>query len=468
MNSVPPKPKQNHADSVCEHLSTPVAEHAKVVVCGGGPAGISAAIAAARTQKFLGLPPDVRLIETHGQLGGVWTSGLLCWILDAENKLGLMREIRTSLEAYRLSHDGRPTTRPGQLYDVEHMLEQMCLQAGVRVRLHTRVVAAHRQQGALKHIVTESKSGRQAFAAECFVDCTGDGDLAAQAGCAYNMGRAEPGGDMKYACQPMTLMAMVTGIDRIKAARFYDRHRFNSLDLKQALLAEFQRAGVTPSYTHPTLFEVYPDLYAIMANHEYGYDSLDAQQITDATLAARQEINTLIDALRSLGGAWQNLRLVTTAAQIGIRESRRPKGLYEISLEDIAKGRRHPDAVCECRFNIDVHATSPTEGSNLEQIPITRTLPYDIPYRALVTRDVSHLLLAGRCISGDFYAHSSYRVTGNAVPMGEAAGCAAAIAAYKRCPPHCLDYVNDVQPVLKQLSDQYAHKSSAKPTTVVV
>ena len=210
-----------------EPLRTPVAETAAVVVCGAGPAGVAAAVAAGRAQQKLGLAPDVRLIEAHGQLGGVWTSGLLSWILDGQNKVGLMPEILASAEDYRRRHGGRPSDLSGRLYDPEHMkrlLERLCLDAGVRLRLHTTVAAADVRHGRLHHVVTQSKSGRHAFAGSCFVDCTGDGDLAAYAGCAYDFGLD---GDRQHpatAAQPMTLMALVTGIDTHHARPFYDRH----------------------------------------------------------------------------------------------------------------------------------------------------------------------------------------------------------------------------------------------------
>lgn len=441
---------------VPEHLTTPLAERVGVVVCGGGPAGVAAATAAARTQSHLGIEPNVRLIETHGQLGGVWTTGLLSWILDARNKGGLMRQILDRVEKYRVRMGGRPCLGGGQLYDVEHMkllLEEMCVEAGVRVRLHTRVVAAIQRDGKLTHIVTESKSGREAFAGDCFIDCTGDGDLAAQAGCRYDIGILRRNVIKSPSCQPMTLMAMITGVDTDAVKPFYDRKSYTKLEVKEALRSEFKRAGIEPSYGHPTLFEIYPNLFSLMTNHVYDRDCFDAQDITDATLEARQEIHKLVDALRSLGGPWRNTRVVVTASQLGIRESRRPEGLYRIRLEDIVAGRRHPDAVCECSFGIDVHSTSSKSSRSVEKPPVPDMRPYDIPYRALVARDVDRLMMAGRCISGDFYAHASYRVTGNATAMGEAAGCAAALASAWGRSPHELNYSQDVRPIQRSVFD---------------
>lgn len=440
------------ARCVKEDLRTPVIERAAVVVCGAGPAGIAAAISAARAQRALGLSPDVRLIEAHGQLGGVWTSGLLSWVLDANNKSGLLIEIMQAAEKYRTEHGGRIGPTWGRLYDPEHMkmlIETLCVDAGVRIRLHTSVVAAETVDRRLTRIVTESKSGREAFEAGCFIDCTGDGDLAARAGCAFEFGQPDPANPGKVMRQPMTLLGIVTGVDAEQIARFSDRTRYSSPEVKTAVAEEFRLAGVTPSNTSSIFLPIYPDLYGLGANHEYGRDPHNAQDVTDATIAARRELHRLVDALRSLGSPWSNLRLVMTGEQIGIRESRRIAGRYRITLEDLATGRRHDDAVCECTFPIDVHAIAPNAsgGGDYEPKPVSKTKPYDIPYRALVARDVEGLLMAGRCISGDFYAHASYRVTGNSVPTGEAAGCAAAIAAARGVLPADLEYVQDVRPL---------------------
>ena len=401
----------------------PIVEDAQVVVCGSGPAGAAAAIAAARAGA------RTRLLEANGCLGGVWTAGLLSWILDSGDKTGLMKEILAELEARKAS--ARYGGSVG--YDVEKMkrlLEDLCLRAGVRVRLHTRVVAAAKDDaGRVTHAVTESKSGRQAWAGAVFVDATGDGDLAAFAGCGFDYGRKGTG-----AAQPMSLICLLTGLDPEGVAPFVRglAEPAGERNPKARLKAEMRKAGVEPSYASPTLFYLrHGGLFCLMANHEYGACGFNADDLTAATLRSRAEIHKLVDALNALGGPWKDAHIVATAEHIGVREGRRIHGLYTVSDHDLIHGARHPDAVCRCHFPVDVHSTDPkaTKGIQRERV---RAKPYDIPYRALVARGVRGLLLAGRCISGSFIAHSSYRVTGDAVALGEAAGAAAALAATTR------------------------------------
>lgn len=381
-----------------------------VIVCGGGPAGFAAAVTAARRGA------KTQLIETNGCLGGIWTAGLMTYIIDYRNKDGVLRELMNTLD--RRGARGERST-----YDIEKMkfvLEEMCLDAGVDVRLHTRVAAAVTNLGRLETILTESKSGREAWGAEWFVDCTGDGDVAALAGCGYDLGREENG-----EVQPMSMVAMLTGLDAADMAPFTGLGEKPGLERKRRLLEAFRHAGVEPSYGRPTLFQLYDDLYLLMANHEYQVSALDADAVSAATIRGRREINQLTDALKASGGVWRNLKLVATSEHIGVRESRRIHGRYRISVNDIKEGKRHPDAVCRCAFGVDVHSTNPASSKELGDEGVS-VKEYDIPLRALTAKDVDGLLMAGRCISGDFYAHASYRVTGDAVAMGEAAGACAA------------------------------------------
>ena len=399
--------------------NVPIAERADVVVCGGGPAGVAAAIAAARAGA------KTQLLEVGGCLGGVWTAGLLSWILDSANKAGLMQELLAQLKQRGASANYGSSVG----YDVEQMklvLEQMCLGAGVRIRLHTRVVAAVRDDAnRLSFVITESKSGREAWSGSVFVDATGDGDLAAWAGCGFDYGRQHSG-----EAQPLSMIALLVGLDPKEMASFVRglAEPQGEQDPKGRLLEEMRLAGVEPSYAKPTLFYIREGLFCLMANHEYGVSATDATQITAATLRARAEVHRLVDALRSLGGVWKHVQIVATPEHIGVREGRRIHGLYQVTTDDLVSGARHDDPVCRVTFGVDVHSTDPGKDKGIMQEGV-RARPYDIPYRALIARDVQGLLMAGRSISGDFLAHSSYRVTGNAVATGEAAGAGAAIAA---------------------------------------
>ncbi|MCK5804583.1 MAG: FAD-dependent oxidoreductase [Lentisphaeria bacterium] len=384
-----------------------------VLVCGGGPAGVAAAIAAARAGAKTGL------VERTGCLGGIWTAGLLAYFLDINNKDGLMAEIVQTLEQReaRGRHlDG--TFNPS--FDVEEvklLLDELVLGAGVKALLDTRVASTLvDDSGRLTHAVVESKSGRHAICARTFIDCTGDGDLAARAGCGFDLGHPETG-----ATQPMSLVGLVGGITRETVRSFYRAGSDLWGEPKERLRLEMERGSHSPSYARPSLFPIRDDLFLLMANHEYGVSGIDADQLSEATFRARGELNRLVCGLRSLGGVWRNLRLLASANHIGVREGRRIHGRYTVTVDDMVQGIRHEDAACTATFGIDVHSTNPSSTKGIEKHAY-RVKPYDIPLRALIARDVDGLMMAGRCISGDFLAHSSYRVTGNAVAMGEAAG----------------------------------------------
>ena len=410
----------------------PVAGRSDVLVVGAGPAGIGAALAAARAGA------KTQLIETAGCLGGVWTAGMLTKIIDGGRKTGIMQEILQAMAA-RGSDVARKTK--GEIYDPELMklvLEEMCVEAGVKIRLHTHLVGAVTdRRNRLVAVVTESKSGRQAWAADRFIDCSGDGDLAAQAGCRFDVGL-----NANCECQPMSLMALLTGLNADEVAPFV---REIAGEGAKAALNKFMRdAGIRPSYSAPTLRLLHSGIFSLMTNHEYGVPAYDAGQITDATIRARREVHRIVADLRKIGGPWKHLAVVATAEQIGVREGRRVRGRYTVTADDIVAGRKHADAACRVNFGFDLHnVRSDVEGPWKDEIAAEAARyrkagakPYDIPIGALIAADVDGLMIAGRCISGDSFAHSSYRVTGNAVPMGESAGLLSAASLRQGRLPH--------------------------------
>jgi hypothetical protein len=397
----------------------PIVKETDVIVCGGGPAGFAAALSSARAGA------KTTLIEVHGCLGGVWTASLLSNIIDSKGKSGIMQELIDRLN----STDAQYTATK---YDAELMkltLEQMCKEAGVDVRLHTRVTAAYIDKNdKIECIATESFSGREAWKAKVFIDTTGNGELAARAGCQFDVG--EPGTGRT---QPMSLMVILSGLnenDLVQAGYIKGPGKDGSPSEsgKRKLHAEILKLGIDASYSMPSFFSIRPDMVALMVNHQYGVSALDAGAVTQATIEARNEVNKIVDTLRNSGGMWSKMRIVTTAAQIGIREGRRIHGLYMLTKEDLMRGATFEDGVCTVNFVVDIHSLVKGEGGGYGSGGV-KMKPYQIPLRSLISKDVKNLMMAGRCISGDFYAHASYRVTGNAVPMGEAAGKVSAMAA---------------------------------------
>ena len=384
-----------------------VVNQADVVVCGGGPAGIAASIAAARKGA------KTVLLEAAGNLGGIWTSGLLPHVMGYCEQDGLITEIKESFQKAVDVNPEVPKTLPSP-EAIKLIVERMCLDAGVEIFLYSKVCNVQKEGDSITHVIVESPDGRRAFGGKMFIDCTGNGDLGAQAGCGYDVGREEDG-----VVQPLSLIALVTGLDYNDVKDFVS----GSEEAYNRLHDEFVKCGIEPSYSRTSMIRVSDDVYLYAGNHQYNVPCTDTVGMTRATIEARAEIHNQINALRSVDKRWRNVKIVATASQIGIRDGRRLHGLYTMRLDDLKNGRVFPDAVCKVKFGVDVHALSSDSNRGLTGISKANPVkPYDIPLRALISSDCDNLLMAGRCISGDFYAHASYRVTGISVPCGEAAG----------------------------------------------
>ena len=406
-----------------------VADDCDLVVAGGGPAGFAAAVTAARLGK------RVRLLEAHGALGGIWTTGLLSCIIDF-GRADLSKEIIRRLDARDARKPRKKTMLDSNfVYEPEAMkvvLEDIAVESGVKFTYHSPVVAAYRDASGrnLAAVVTESKSGRQAWRAKAYMDCTGDGDLGALAGCGYDAGGVTPDAP----AQPASLVAVVTLADETRIRPFIvnDPSVFGAdgrpvANPKTRLFAELKAAGLEPSYALPTLFRINRNLFAVMANQEYGLRVDDAEGITAATVRARRESFDIVAALvKRDPRAWEGLRVVATAEQIGHRTARRIHGRYTMTGDDVYEGRKFTDWVAESSFGVDIHAVTRQEN---RKSPIYSSVAphaarkpgtvYQIPLRACRAKDLDNLYMAGRCISGDFVAQASYRVTGPAVQMGE-------------------------------------------------
>ena len=431
-------------DSVKEpSRQTPIARRCDVLVCGGGPAGVSAAIAAARAGA------SVQILECHGCLGGVWTSGMLSYVIDAD-KPGFNTELIRRLDDANTQYGHvplRPQSWLSYMYDVETMkwvLETLVTELRIGVQIHTRVVgvdvdSANRICG----VITESKSGRQAWKADVVIDTTGDGDVGALAGCEFEIG--ENADAENCPCQPMSLLGVISAPPEL--IKPFTRTGSSDGKHKDRFRAEIERGGYKPSYTKPTIFHMGGSIASVMMNHEYGVRPDDAAAITAATFRARNELNKIVRGLQTLP-EWKDLRLVTTSEQIGVRDGRRLKGRERVTKADVIAGKKSVERVCTSGFCVDIHALKKSDGGYGNRG--IKAKPFDIPLGAMIAANIDNLMMAGRCISGDFVAHSSYRVTGNAVAMGEYAGVAAAIASKTNAPPHQVAY-NDVNEKVKAI-----------------
>lgn len=430
-----PLAESSPSSAVRRHVRTGATRKFDIVVAGGGPAGCAAALAARR------MGASVALLEQHPCFGGVWTMGTLAILIDSHNKTGLMREITTKLRKDQHLHDFYHDPDK-KVYNVEAMkllLDDLLGDCGAHLRLHTFVEGVEkRDDGRLAAVITSSKSGIEAWEADVFLDCTGDGDLGALAGCPFHMGRESDGHR-----QPGTTYGLVGGWE-------------GSFPTRDELMAVFAKAGKELPYQGIYVFvqDGMRNMGYLMPSHVYGLDPTDADSLTRCEIEGRRQVRYVVDVLRQHGGAkFRDFFLATTAPAIGIREGRRIVGRYYLTIDDLGQGRQFPDSICDVEMPVDIHHVTKAIGTGLDNV---WTKPYQIPFRCLQPQGCPNLLTAGRCISGSFLAHGSYRVTGDSVPTGEAAGLAAALAVEKGIAPSELDGT-EVRTKVDGFRDQSAH-----------
>lgn len=391
-----------------EHLKTPVMGEYDLIVVGGGPAGIGAAITAGRK----GL--KTLLIERYGFLGGTWTAGLVNPFFDTENKTGLVKELTDDLKRQNAFGWFWDIT-----YDFESMkrlLDRKVRDAGVQVLFHTEFETAVVEENTVKGVIVHNKGGRMAFLGKYVLDCTGDGDVAVSAGAEYIFGN-ENGG----VPQAMTTMFLISGIE-LKQTKPDELYKL----MKQA--CEEHDTGYDIDFDKPyAIWLPIPGMAVVQLVQIRGKNGTDPFSLSEAEFAGRDRVYETFDFFKKYIPAFQNAYLVQTAPQIGVRETRHILGEYYLTNQDIVSGAEFEDHLgFYVTFNSDVH----DESFEQKCMP---TKPYQIPLRCLIPKGIKGLLTAGRCISGSFYAHASYRVTGNCVAMGEGAALAVEKAIRQQC-----------------------------------
>ena len=414
----------------------PVVRDVDVLVAGGGPAGVAAAIAAARGGA------KTLLVEAAGMFGGMWTLGMQLHATCFHDKQqvivgGIPREIIRRLEAEGAAENPEEKVRanPGCYwvgFDPEMMkciLDDMITGAGVEPLLHTICVGAVVEEQAVRGVIVESKSGRAVLRAKVVIDCTGDADIAFFAGAPTLKGREDG------RCQPVTTTFVLGGVDRERMVQFRqaDPGALKELEREARARGELTLPKSISYLGAPTLW---PGISYHNVTRVLDVDCTRAEDLTRAEIEGRRQVREVVAFYRRYIPGFEDCRLLAIAPGIGLRESRRIVGEYTLTAEDVVEARKFPDAVARHHYYIDVH--NPL-GDGLEGGDTGRRCPpagshYEIPYRCLVPREVEQLLVAGRCISATRDALGSLRTTVCCAQLGEAAGAAAASAVRQGIP----------------------------------
>ncbi|HYF76975.1 MAG TPA: FAD-dependent oxidoreductase [Symbiobacteriaceae bacterium] len=426
-----------------------------VLVCGGGPAGVMAAVAAARQGARVGL------VERYGFLGGMATSALVLPLMTfhatpAEQVItGLPQELIDRVMAMGGSPGHLPdpvgfcgSITPADPESLKLAYQELLLEAGVTLHLHAWLLRAEAGGGVVRSVTVGSKDGERSLAASCYIDATGDGDLAALAGAPFDLGR--PGDGLT---QPMTMMFRVSGIDwapigAYAAAHPGDFHETSRLDGLASLPApavsgffslveKARAAGDFPiDRDRVLLFGTgRPGEAIVNMTRIPRQNALTSSGLTAGEVEGRRQVQMVLRFLQKYVPGCKALALVQTGAQVGVRETRRVIGDYTLTGIDVVTGRAFADSVARGAFPIDIH--SPT-GGELVAPHMAPGTSYDIPFGCLLPRGMQNLLVAGRCFSADHEALASARVSATAMALGQAAGTAAALAVARSVPPRQL------------------------------
>jgi len=412
-----------------------------VLVCGGGPAGIATALMAARVGR------KTLLVERYGRLGGMAVQAMVG---------PLMGNVRSAVVDEILQHIG------GRRVDYEFIdlkYAELLQKAGCQILLHAWIAEPLLDGKRVIGARLLTKQGMMDVKARVTVDATGDGDVAFGAGAEFDQGRgAGPNWAADGLLQPMTIMFRVSGVNHAetmeaqrgrKAFRFPGGRTWNQLCKDANARGELPpTVGMVRTYTSRR-----DDERVINATQVNRVDGTKVADLTQAELEGRRQVQPIVEFLRKNAPGFQNAYVSGMPAVIGVRETRRIRGVESLSVEDLFAGRKWPRAVVRgASFPIDIHnpdGIGQAQGVSVEH-PLGRdpsVKPYDIPYGCLVPRSVNGLLVAGRCISGSHEAMASYRVQVIALATGVAAGVAAAEAARKDIEPRDVE-VGKIQSVV--------------------
>jgi hypothetical protein len=416
---------------------TPVIGEYEVVVLGGGPAGIAAAIAAGRSGR------STVLIERYGFLGGAGTAaGLSTFCGLHANVAGEHRQVvhgicddilarierMGGLNAPHLSVQNRIMAQAYDISAYKIAADELILEAKTKLLFHAFAAAAiMRSESEIEAVVVETKSGRGAILGKIFIDCSGDGDLAAWSGAPYDLGDGK--GNFLYP----TTMYRIHGVDPQRAERAWE--------LIPRLMEEAEKGGrrfprkkpIVRPQKHPGEWRA--NLTQIRNPDGSAVSGIDAEQLAYGEVEGRRQCWESFEFIKSVTPGFERAYIVEIAPQLGIRETRRVRGEYRVTEEDILGCADFPDAIGVQGWPVEAHVSG-----DVNFVFARKERGYNqLPYRMIVPLAVDNLLVAGRCASMTHEGQSSARVSGPCFVMGQAAGTAADLAIKAGVAPRGVD-----------------------------
>ena len=394
--------------------------HWDVVVIGGGPGGVPAAVAAARNGA------RVLLVERAAYLGGMATTALVQPYMRYNTKDTLLT--RGLFEEFvDLLRDNGAILENRRTFDAEPMkwlLDRFVIDAGVDLLLHTRAMGVMMDGANVRAVKLFHKGGLEDVSADIVIDSTGDGDISAWAGAPVEVGRHQDN-----ACQPMTTAFRMANVD---ITRMPERAEINRL---------YDAAKAAGEVTNPRenvliFMTVHDDVVHFNTTRIVGKSALDGWTLTEAEVEGRRQVSDMVTFLKKRIAGFENAYLIKSGPEIGVRESRRIMGEYVLTADDVLSAHHFDDGIaCAC-YDIDIHNPAGT-GTVIKRLK--EGTYYKIPYRCLVPKNVDNLIVASRCISSTHEAHSSLRVMPIVWSIGQAAGTAASMCVANKTVPRSVN-----------------------------
>ncbi len=407
------------AEGVAYNRNLPVRRQVDVLVAGGGPAGVAAALAAAAQGV------SVYVAEAHSCLGGMGTAGLVPAFMQFTDGVNFLADGigRRILDALRQRGGTYPADGGGIRAEVlKRTYEELLQAAGVEFTYHVQVVDVVARDGCVDVAVCAGKAGLFGVRARAVVDATGDGQVAVCAGAPYEQG------DASGATMPGTLCSLWAGVD-------WETVRASGLGAGNSRIEAAFRDGVfTLEDRHlPGMWQVGNTLGGGNIGHTFGVDGTDEESLTRAYVWARRSLLEYERYYKEYLRGFERMELVATGSLLGIRETRRILGDYVLGVQDFHPGSVFADEIGRYSYPIDIHVARPDRAAyeaferEFTRMRLGRGESYGIPYRVLTPRGLRNVLVAGRCVSTDRQMQASIRVMPGCYITGQAAGVAAAM-----------------------------------------